>query len=423
MIPMCVAAFGEIVELMGKDAVVSFRGALKEVSIVLVPKAKPGDNVVVHAGFATEIVKDTQKFYRDVVATDAYARHMLDAIEKENARLQGRELRIMNFCGTHENTIVLNGLRELLPSNIELVSGPGCPVCVTPEEEIALGLEAAGKKDVILTSYGDLLKVPTSWGSLEQMRVKGANIKMVYDINQALQLARTSREEVIHFAVGFETTAPGTAAILKEAGNIENFSIISSHRITLPAMEYVILHSEMDAVLCPGHVAMVIGARPFDLLCRKYKMPCVISGFEPVDVLQAILKVMENYGKSENEISIINQYSRVVEEQGNALAQSLIDEVFTLKDANWRGVGILPKSRLVLKYEYSRFDAELKFGLQMPEKCGTDQESCMCGEILKGAKPQLCPNFGKICTPSDPKGPCMVSREGTCYIAHMNYCR
>jgi hydrogenase expression/formation protein HypD len=210
------------------------------------------------------------------------------------------------------------------------------------------------------------------------------------------------------------------AALLKEAGSIENFSILSSHRITPPAMEYVILNSEIDAVLCPGHVAMVIGTQPFDRLCRKYKMPCVISGFEPVDVLQAILKVL--YSLHEKEISIINQYSRVVGEQGNTLAQSLIDEVFTLKDSNWRGVGSLPESRLVLNSGYSRFDAEMKFGLKLPEKTGHTHESCMCGEILKGAKPQLCPSFGKGCTPDNPKGPCMVTREGTCCIAYTNKC-
>lgn len=421
MIPVCVAAFGKITELRGKNAVVSFKGALKEVSIVLVPKVKLGDSVVVHAGFATEIVKDTQKLYRDVVATDAYARQLLDAIERENDKLRGRQFKVMNFCGTHENSIVQYGLRELLPSNIQLVSGPGCPVCVTPEEEIAMGLQAAKRKNVILTTYGDLVRVPSSWGSLEQLRMEGANIKIIYDITQALQIARATSEEVIHFAVGFETTAPSTAAILQEADGVENFSILSSHRITPPAMEYVILNSEIDALLCPGNVAMVIGTRPFDLICKKFRMPCVISGFEPVDVLQAILKLLYKLG--ENELSVINQYSHVVEEQGNTLAQSLIDEVFTLKDANWRGVGLLPESRLVLKHKYSRFDAELKFGIRLPEKPDTSQEACMCGEILKGAKPQLCPNFGKICTPSNPKGPCMVTREGTCCIAYINNCK
>lgn len=415
---MCVAAFGKVTELMGKNAVVDFKGVFREVSITLVPKVKTGDTVVVHAGFATEIVKNVQKLYRDVVATDAYSRQLLDAIEKENKKLHGRQFKVMNFCGTHENTIVQYGLRELLPSNIQLISGPGCPVCVTPEEELAMSLKAAKTKNVILTTYGDLLRVPTRWGSLEQMRIEGADIRMIYDITQALEIARTSKEDVVHFAVGFETTAPGTAALLQQAGGIENFSILSSHRITPPAMEYVILNSEMDALLCPGHVAMVTGTRPFDMICKKYGIPCVISGFEPVDVLQAILMVLYKYGESE--CSVINQYSRVVEDNGNTVAQDLINETFTLKDAYWRGVGLLPKSRLILNSKYSRFNAEVKLGIQMPEKEEANVDSCMCGEVLKGVEPQLCPNFGERCTPSEPMGPCMVTREGTCCIAYMN---
>lgn len=415
---MCVAAFGQVTEITGRNAVVSFRGALKEVSITLLPKVSLGDTVVVHAGFATEIVSDPQKVYREVVATDAYARQLLDAIEKQNKRLYERELKIMNFCGTHENTIVQYSLRDLLPSNIQLLSGPGCPVCVTPEEEIAMGLELAKKENIIFTTFGDLLRVPTRWGSLEQLRLEGVDVRIVYDISQALEIAKTSKSEVVHYAVGFETTAPGTASIIQEAGSIDNFSIISSHRITPPAMEYVLLNTKMDILLCPGHVAMVTGTSPFDALVKKYGVPCVISGFEPVDILQAILLAMVRYGEDGG--SVINQYQYVVKEQGNTLARSLISETFTLKDANWRGVGILPDSRLVLKSQYSKFDAEAKFGLKMPPNDEVEGHSCMCGEVLKGAKPQFCPNFGKKCTPENPVGPCMVTGEGACSIAYRN---
>lgn len=415
---MCVAAFGQVTELRGKNAVVSFRGALKEVSVSLLPKVGIGDTVVVHAGFATEIVKDPQKVYRDVVASDAYARQLLDAIEKENKRLHERELKIMNFCGTHENTIVQYSLRDLLPSNIQLISGPGCPVCVTPEEEIAMGLELAKKENIILTTFGDLLRVPTRWGSLERLRLEGVDVRMVYDISQALELAKTTKSEVVHFAVGFETTAPGTASVVQDAGALENFSVISSHRITPPAMEYVLQNSKMDILLCPGHVAMVIGTKPFDKLVKSYGIPCVISGFEPVDILQAILQAMIQYEK--NDGSVINQYQHVVTESGNTLAQSLMQETFTLKDANWRGVGVLPESRLVLNDRYNRFDAEAKFGLAMPATEKTAGKTCICGEVLKGVKPQLCPNFGRDCTPENPVGPCMVTREGACSIAYMN---
>lgn len=417
---MCVAAFGQVTELKGKNAVVSFRGALKEVSIALLPNVRIGENVVVHAGFATEIVKDPKKLYRDVVATDAYARQLLDGIEKQNKKLHERELKIMNFCGTHENTIAQYSLRDLLPPNIQLLSGPGCPVCVTPEEEIAMGLQLAKKKDIIITTFGDLLRVPTRWGSLEQLRLDGVDVRMVYDISQALDIAKISKSEVVHFAVGFETTAPGIASVVHEAGNIENFSIISSHRITPPAMEYVMQNSKMDILLCPGHVAMVIGTKPFDILVKKYGIPCVIGGFEPVDILQSILQAMYNLEK--NDFSVINQYQNVVKEKGNILAQHLMDEMFTLKDANWRGVGMLPQSRMVLKGGYGRFDAEVKFGLKMPEskEHEADPSGCMCGEVLKGMKPQGCPNFGKKCTPLSPAGPCMVTQEGACSIAYMN---
>jgi hydrogenase expression/formation protein HypD len=415
---MCVAAFGKVTEVTGRNAVVSFRGALKEVSVALLPNVGIGDTVVVHAGFATEIVKDPQKIYRDVVATDAVARQLLDAIEKENKRLNERELKIMNFCGTHENTIVQYALRDLLPPNIQLMSGPGCPVCVTPEEEIAMGLNLVKKENVILTTYGDLLRVPTRWGSLEQLKYEGADVRMVYDVSQALDLARTTKSEVVHFAVGFETTAPGTASVIQEAGSIENFSIISSHRITPPAMEYVVSHSKMDILLCPGHVAMVTGTAPFENVVKSYHIPCVISGFEPVDVLQAILQAMYHYRN--NECLLMNQYERVVKKEGNILAQDLINDIFTLKDASWRGVGTLPQSRLVLKSEYRRFDAEAKFGIQMPEEDKAARQTCMCGEVLKGMQPHLCPNFGKECTPANPAGPCMVTHEGSCSIAYMN---
>jgi hydrogenase expression/formation protein HypD len=415
---MCVAAFGKVTEITGKNALVSFRGALKEVSVALLPEVGIGDTVVVHAGFATEIVSDPRKIYRDVVTTDAYARQLLDTIEKENKRLFEPELKIMNFCGTHENTIVQYSLRDLVPCNIQLISGPGCPVCVTPEEEIAMGLQAARREHVILTTFGDLLRVPTRWGSLEQLRLEGTDVKIVYDISQALDIAKNTKSQVVHFAVGFETTAPGTASVIQAAGNIDNFSIVSSHRITPPAMAYVLQNSQMDMLLCPGHVAMVIGTEPFDLLVKKYGIPCVICGFEPVDILQAILQALLRRGRGGD--SVINQYEYVVKKSGNLLANQLIGETFTLKDASWRGVGVLPESRLVLNNRYSRFDAEAKFGLRMPQRGEVARGTCLCGDVLQGMKPQLCPNFGGACTPDNPVGPCMVTNEGACSIAYMN---
>lgn len=414
---MCVAAVGIVKELRGRRAIVSFQGALQDVSIALLPHVQPEDHVVVHAGFAAEIVKDVPKLYRDVVATDARARQIIDAITRELKKLSGRHIRVMNFCGSHEHTIVQYGLRELLPENIELISGPGCPVCVTPVEEVALGLEAARRNNVILTTFGDLVRVPTPWGSLEELRAEGADVRIIYDVNQALQMARVESREVVHLAIGFETTAPLTAAVLREARGVRNFSIISSHRVTPPAMRYVLSNRQLDAVLCPGHVAMITGAEPFQSIFATAGIPYVISGFEPIDVLQGILLLMQQMtGTSGNH----NQYDRVVARSGNPVAQRLIREVFTPVDACWRGLDVLPASRLMLREQYRHFDAEYKYGLHLTGRKAGGENHCACDAVLKGANPRQCAHFGTACTPDHPLGPCMVSREGACHIIYHN---
>jgi len=417
---VCVAAVGKVIEIKGTTAICSFRGAMKETSIVLVPKVEIGQFVVVHAGFATEIVKDLQDFYRSTVATDAYSRQLLDAIEVKSNELQGRPIRIMNFCGSHEHTIHQYGIRDLLPNNIELISGPGCPVCVTPVNEIHLALELCKKQDVILTVFGDLLTIPTPWGTLEQLKSEGADIRLVHDINQSLQLARQVKQQVVHFAAGFETTAPSTGAVIIEAAGLENFSIISSHRLTLPAMDYVLSKSSIDAVICPGNVAMVTGYQPFDTACKKYGVPLIITGFEPIDVLEAVLMIVGQV--RENTSALENQYSRVVSPVGNRTAQEILDQVFKKENAPWRGLPILPDSRLVLKDRYEKFNAESKFGLKNHQAVTESKEACCCGEILRGEKqPTNCPSFGTECTPEKPKGPCMISAEGACKIRFNGY--
>lgn len=414
---MCVAAVGIVQAIRGDRADVSFQGVLKEVSIALLPHVKMNDHVIVHAGFAAEIIKDVPKLYRDVVATDARARQILDAIEREIKKNPEQQIRIMNFCGSHEHTVMQYGLRELLPENIELVSGPGCPVCVTAVEEIALGIEIARQKNVILTTFGDLVRVPTPWGSLEQIRAEGADVRIIYDINQALQLAMSCEKEVVHFAIGFETTAPLTAAILHEAQHVHNFSILSSHRLTPPAMRYVLANHPIDAVLCPGHVAMIIGTEPFRALFDQYRVPYVISGFEPIDVLQGILNLIQQLAGLPG---IHNQYARVVEEKGNHVAQALIHDVFIPVDGYWRGIDIIKDSRLVLRDEYRHFDAEVRFNLSMPREETASENPCMCSTLLPGIQPQECSVFATKCTPDHPLGPCMVSREGVCYITYHN---
>lgn len=419
---MCVAAIGQVVEIKGTRAICSFSGVRKETSIVLVPKVEVGNYVVVHVGFATEIVSDLPGYYRNTVATDAYARQLLDAIATKCLELQGHPIRIMNFCGSHEYTINQFGLRGLLPDNISLISGPGCPVCVTPVSEIYLAMEACKKHNVILTVYGDMFTIPTPWGSLEQLKSEGANIRWVSDINQALKLARQVKQQVVHFAVGFETTAPSTGAAIMEAtdSDMTNFSIISSHRLTLPAMEYVLSTSSIDAVICPGNVAMVTGSEPFEKIFEKYRLPLIITGFEPIDVLEAVLKVVCQLRA--NVSSLENQYSRVVRKAGNPTAKQLLAQVFQAENAPWRGLPTLPESRLVLKNRYEKYNAECKFALEKPQIVPEIEEPCCCAEVLRGEKePQDCPHYGKDCTPERPKGPCMTTTEGACKIRYASY--
>jgi len=415
---MCVAAVGKVIKVNGGQALCSFDGVLKEVSIALLPMVQPGDNVVVHSGFASEIVKDRKKLYRDIVSTDSFARQILEAIERENKKLKNRHIQLMHFCGSHEDLIVKYGLRELLPDNIQLISGPTCSMCVLPECEIELGLKIAQKEDVILTVFEDLLYIRTRLGSLIDFKERGSHIKVVYDINQALQIAKSTKKEVVYFSIGFENTIPAIAQTLLEAKDVDNFSIISSHRTVIPAMDYVLQISKVDGAICPGHIAMVIGVKPFEQLSRKHQSNFVIAGFEPIDILKAVLTIIREINN--NTSGTINQYTRIVEEQGDILAQKKIKEVFSYKDAVWRGFPSLPNSRLILRKEFDNFNAEKKFAIPLLENCEELSDKCICGDILKGKKPQECMNFYQVCTPITPQGPCIVSKNGACYISYQN---
>lgn len=413
---MCVATVGLVVEIQGQRALVDFSGALKEVSIALLPQVKIDDHVMVHAGFAAEIVQDVSKLYREMVASDARAGQILDAIRERAKKFSDRQIRIMNFCGSHEHTTVQYGLRELLPANIELLSGPGCPVCVTAAEEIALGMEAVWKNDVTLTTFGDLVRVPTPWGSLAELRASGGDVRVVSDVQQALRLARTGKKEVVHLAVGFETTAPATAAaVVEAAAEVPSFSIISAHRVTPPAMRYILANHAVEGVLCPGHVAMITGLGPFHAIFADFSKPYVICGFTPLDVLQGILLLLQQLAG----LPVTrNQYASAVREEGNTVARNLMNEVFSLTDAYWRHIDVLPASRLVLCEKYQYFDAEYRFALQVPPVGKEKGRHCLCENILQGENPRKCPHFATGCTPEQPLGPCMVSREGACLICY-----
>ncbi|MHB8809568.1 MAG: hydrogenase formation protein HypD [Desulfobulbaceae bacterium] len=327
-----------------------------------------------------------------------------------------RPLRLMEVCGTHTMAIFRHGIRALLPDTVELISGPGCPVCVTSAGDIDQIIELAGRPNVTLATFGDLLRVPGSSGTnLAEARAEGANVEIVYSPAEALKIAASSERTVVFPAIGFETTIPVIAATALEARQkgIGNFKLLVSHKVVPPALSVLLADPELavDGLLCPGHVSAIIGEKAYEPLAARFHIPCVIAGFEPLDILSAVyLLVRQN---QEGRAQVENCYGRVVSREGNPRARAMIDRVFAPCDAQWRGLGAIPGSGLTLLPEFNDLDARLAFGLvprAVPEPRG-----CRCGEILTGkVKPPQCPLFNTRCTPTRPVGPCMVSSEGTC---------
>ncbi|MDP2929769.1 MAG: hydrogenase formation protein HypD [Candidatus Omnitrophota bacterium] len=331
----------------------------------------------------------------------------------------GRAYNIMEVCGTHTMNIFRFGLKEILPENIKLISGPGCPVCVTPNEYLDKAIAIAGLKGVIIATFGDMLKVPGSRSSLEKEKAGGADIRMVYSSLDALDLARKNpKKEVVFLGIGFETTAPTTAQsiLIAKKEDLNNYSVLCGHK-TMPEVMEALTADKMirvDAFLLPGHVSAIIGAHPYEFLSKIYKKNCVISGFEPIDILQSILMILRQI-KPKVEI----QYDRIIEKSGNPLAKKSINKVFEKSRSVWRGIGCVEKSGLKIRKACKEFDAELKFNpkIETPK----DNIRCFCGHILKGTKtPYDCPSFARTCTPESPAGACMVSSEGTC-AAYFRY--
>ena len=310
-----------------------------------------------------------------------------------------------------------HGLRTLLPRNVEVRSGPGCPVCVTSPDEIATAIELSKRRDTVLTTFGDMLRVPSALGSLSDARADGGRIRVVYSIRDAVELARQNpSRQHIHFAIGFETTAPGTAIELM-GDPPENFSVIVSHRLIPPAMEHLLKAGEIriDGFLCPGHVSTIIGVEPYVPLTTQYGIPQVIAGFEPIDVLISIVMILEQIDLGEAQV--VNEYTRSVRHAGNVKAKEALRKIFEVVDTDWRGIGSIEKSGYALRNDYSEHDAIAKFGLRQ-RRTYEMPAGCRCGELLRGLiYPEECPLFGKACTFGDPVGPCMVSREGACYVA------
>lgn len=340
---------------------------------------------------------------------------LVDKLLKNIRALSSREIVLMEVCGGHTMAIQKFGIPSLLPSNIRLVSGPGCPVCVTSRKYIDMAVAYSRLKDVIITTFGDLIRVPGSSSSLEKEKSAGGDIRIVYSPLMAVEIAKQNPDKkVIFLGIGFETTSPTSAVAVINArkAGVSNFLLLSSHKVMPPAMAALIDEGvKINGYICPGHVSTITGTGIYEPIAEKYHLGCVVSGFEPVDLLQTILMLVRQYEAGEARVEI--QYSRVVKPEGNLKAQQALNEVFCLRDDWWRGLGIIPGSGMTLRPEYSGHDAATIIPLELPDP--VEPKGCICGEILKGIKtPKDCKLFGKACTPSDPVGTCMVSSEGSC---------
>lgn len=345
--------------------------------------------------------------YRDKALTDQLLRSIRS--------LSVKDIVLMEVCGGHTMAIQKSGIPSLLPPNIRLVSGPGCPVCVTSRKFIDTAVAYCRMNDVIITTFGDLIRVPGSVSSLEKEKSTGADIRVVYSPLMALEIAKQNPgKKVIFLGIGFETTSPTSAVAILNAHKqgANNLFLLSSHKIMPPAMAALIDEGvKINGYICPGHVSAITGTRIYEPIVHKYNLGCVVAGFEPVDLLQTILMLVKQYEQGEARVEI--QYCRVVKPEGNIKAQQAMDQVFCLRDDWWRGLGVISQSGLMLRPEYSIHDAEVMIPVHVPEPI--EPKACLCGEILKGLKtPKECKLFGTACTPSDPVGTCMVSSEGAC---------
>lgn len=346
--------------------------------------------------------------YRDGLV----ASKMADCIKATSTK----PARFMEICGTHTVAIFKHGIREVLPDHIDLVSGPGCPVCVTATRDIDKAIKLARIPNVIVTTFGDMVRVPGSESSLQREKGLGADVRMVYSTMDALEIGRQNPEKkVVFLGVGFETTAPTIAAavVAAETEGIKNFSVLSSHKLLPPAMDALLSGGELDVsgFMCPGHVSTVIGTASYEAVAAHYHTPCVVMGFEPLDILQGIYMLVSQIEAGEARVEI--QYRRAVAPQGNLNALKTMNRVFEPCDAPWRGLGMIPKSGLAFREAYRSFDAEALFDLEVPDSL--ESPGCKCGDILRGVKTPIdCRLFRGVCTPENPVGPCMVSSEGTC---------
>ena len=331
-----------------------------------------------------------------------------------------KPLRVMEVCGSHTMAIFRNGLRSILPEGMELVSGPGCPVCVTSASHMDAFIAMAERPDVRVTIFGDLFRVPGTHTSLAQASSRGATVDIVYSPMDALEIAINNPHQLVVFlGVGFETTTPGIAATIMVAKtrNIKNFVVFSTQK-TMPAPMEALLSDpnlKIDGLLCPGHVSSIIGTGAWEPMAKKYNLACVVGGFETADLLKSLILLARQIGN--NDIKVENVYPRAVAWEGNLRAKKMVEEIFEPVDMDWRGLGRIPASGLKIREKYADFDAEVRLNITLPK--AAEPKGCMCGNILKGMNtPRECPLFDTRCTPANPIGPCMVSTEGTCAAYH-----
>jgi hydrogenase expression/formation protein HypD len=347
----------------------------------------------------------------------------LNKIKQLSASI-GRPVKLMEVCGTHTVAAFRSGLRSLLPENVSLLSGPGCPVCVTPNDYLDRAIAIASQTNTTVATFGDMLRVPGTESSLELARAQGADIQVVYSPLEALAYAQNNSDgKIIFLGVGFETTTPAIAWTIKDASEkgINNYYVLSAHKTVPPAMA-ALLQGEIkvDGFICPGHVSVIIGAKAYDFISRDFHIPCVVTGFEPSDMMIGIEMLLQQMAGKRAEVEI--QYSRSVNRDGNQEAQAVIQEVFEECDTEWRGVGLIPRSGLAIRGKYNSHDAtELYKDLELPVPA--NNPGCICGEILRGIKtPYDCKLFNGVCSPTSPVGACMVSSEGTC-AAYFKYAK
>lgn len=332
-------------------------------------------------------------------------------------KISQKPVRVMEVCGTHTMSVFRSGIRSLLPDTVTLLSGPGCPVCVTAQNEIDAFIQLSRAEDVVMTTFGDLLRVPGSDSSLQRERADGRDIRVVYSAFDALEIARSNPDKKVVFpGAGFETTAPTMAASVLSAKemNIRNFFVLSAHKRVPPALS-ALMETEgikIDGFILPGHVSVIIGMNAYLPFFERYQIPCVIAGFESGDILHALYMLISQIESGNAQLE--NGYRRAVTDDGNEKAKKIMGDVFEPADAMWRGLGTIPKSGLMFREEFAAFDAQKNFDIRIPDS-GCHIKGCACGEILTGLKtPPECSLYKKVCTPMNPVGPCMVSSEGTC---------